>query len=275
MSKEIVIPDYLKEMMAVGAVEDTTGQMNVAGGGVARLTTKGKTFRFKDGDDEVKSGQSVDLIIIGLHPAVGLSHTYYADGYTPDSNSPPDCSSMGGMYPDSWITKPVNRTCLDCPNQVWGSAQSMSGGKAKACRDSKQLYVAKAADFAKDAEKATLYLLQVTVNSLKSFSNYGKELHSLGFPGPQFVITRVSFDEEASVPKLEFECLGPLNEKLGPVAHARSQKQEWDTGPALPPPSGNSKRALPSHAPEKDDSVIESTNADLDAVDTDSLINRW
>lgn len=273
MSKDIVIPDYLKAMMAVGAVQDTTSQMNVAGGGVARLTTKGKTFRFRDGEDEVKSGQSVDLIIIGLHPAVGLSHTYYVDGYTPDSNSPPDCSSMGGVVPDPWVTSPVHRNCAQCPNQVWGSAKSMSGGKAKACRDSKQLYVARADEFAKDPKKATLYLLQVTVNTLKNFSNYGKELGSMGLPGPQFVITRVTFDEEASVPKLEFECLGPLNETLGPIAHERSTKKEWDSIASLPPQTNN-KRALPEHI-SNDDDDDSTPNANLDAADTDSLIDSW
>lgn len=275
MSKEIVVPDYLKAMMAEGAVQDQTAQMNVASGGVARLTTKGKTFRFKDGEDEVKSGQSVDLIIVGLHPAAGLSHTFYAEGYSPDSNSPPDCSSMNGVSPDSWITNPVHPNCAKCPNQVWGSAKSMSGGKAKACRDSKQLYVAKAEDFAKDPRKATLYLLQVTVNSLKAFSNYGKELASLGLPGPQFVITRVTFDEEASVPKLEFECLGPLNETLGPVAHERSEKREWDAAASLPPLSDN-KRTLPDHSIDKgEEDGQASQNANLAAADTDSLINNW
>lgn len=268
MSKEIQVPDYLKSMMDEGAVQDSTAQLMAATGGVPRLTTRGKTFRFKEGEDEEKSGQSVDVIIVGTHPTNGLSHTFYKESYSNDSNSPPDCSSMNGVTPDPWITEPYSDRCATCPNQAWGSAKSMSGGKAKACRDSKQLYVAKASDFAKDPEQATLYLFQVTVNSLKALTNYGKQLAQIGIPGPQFVITRMSFDEEASVPKVEFECLGALNEKLGKASYARSEKKEWDAISKLPPPqASNDKRSLPK--------VEEVKSPDLDSTDTESLINDW
>lgn len=275
-NKEVAIPDYLKAMIADGQVEDQTSSMQEASGSVPRLTTKGKIFRFKDGDaDEVKAGQSVDLIILGMNPPHGLAHTYYRDGYTPDSSSPPDCSSNNGVTPDVWIQNPEHSNCQKCPQQVWGSAQSMSGGKAKACKDHKQLFVARAEDFGKDPENCTVYLTQVTVNSLKAFASYGKELASKGIPGPQFVITTFSFDEENSVPKVEYTLRGVLNENLGKAAHARNQKAEWDAGSALPPPSRNeSKRELPNM--DADDPGI--SDADIIVTDNDSvddLIDNW
>lgn len=276
MSQELVVPDYLKAMMADGKVEDTTASMKVDAGGVARLTTKGKTFRFKEGEDEEKAGQSVDLVIVGMHPIIGLAHTFYKDGYSPDASSPPDCSSMNGQNPDSWISKPVHSNCASCPNQAWGSAKSMSGGKSKACRDSKQLYVAKAEDFSNDPDNATLYLLQVTVNTLKAFTRFGKEIAIAGLPGPQFIITRVTFDDEASVPKLEFEILGVLNEKLGMASHVRSEAKEWDAGTALPPPSGNDKRSLPK--PEdvgRAEASQDSINDQLDQASVSDMLDEW
>ena len=221
MSKDIVIPDYLKAMMDDGSVESTTAEMDVATGGVPRISTKGKVFRFKEGEDEDKQGQEFTGIIIGMNPERGLAHTFYIDGYSPDSNDPPDCSSTDGVNPDHWINDPQHDNCMKCPNQVWGSAKSMSGGKAKACKDTKQLYIAKAKDFSEDSKGCKLWLMSVTVNSLKNFSNYGKLLSSKGIPGPQFAVTKFSFDEDASVPKLEFELVGMLGEKHGPDAHKR------------------------------------------------------
>lgn len=274
MSNEVAIPDYLKKMMAEGSVVDQTSSMQV-GGGVPRLTTKGKVFRFKEEDEEIKAGQAVDIVIVGMNPAVGLSHTFYIDDYDPKSSAPPDCSSMNGVHPDPWINNPVNNKCATCPNQSWGSAKSVSGGKAKACRDSKQLYIAKAQDFDKDPKNATLFLLQVTVNSLKAFSNYGKLLGSKGLPGPQFAITRISFDEEASVPKLEFELLGILNEDLGMASHARSEKKEWDSmansGPlAIEQDSRPSKQDLP-------DPIATDSSPDPKAgkQSVDELLDQW
>lgn len=278
MSNDLVVPEYLKAMMAGGEVQDTTAQMQSGAGGVPRLTTKGKVFRFKEGEEEIKSGQECDVIIVGINPAVGLSHTFYKDKYNPDSSEPPDCSSQNGVVPDAWISQPQNDVCATCPNQVWGSATSMSGGKAKACKDSRQLLVARAQDFGEDPAKCTLYLMQVTVNSLRNFSNYGKELAVTGFPGPQFVVTRLTMDEESSVPLVHFDIVGPLTEQLGRASWTRSEKKEWLVGmnsaPALP--SGNNSRALPT-PPAEDEytDVIASSKPDLDDVDAQSLVDNW
>jgi len=270
MSQEIAIPDYLKDMMADGTVVNTVQEMDVASGGVPRLTTKGKVFRFKEGEDEEKVGQEVKGIIVGMNPPIGLSHTFYREGYTPDSNSPPDCSSSNGQEPDNWIQNPEHTQCIKCPQQVWGSAVSMSGGKAKACKDTKQLFIAKAADFAKDPENCTLWLLSVTINSLKNFSTYGKVLAKAGVPGPEFVITEISFDEEASVPKLEFKMLGILNEKLGKVAYKRSDAKEWDSGLSLPRPPAKSDKGAPRLSEPKPETKAEPIQEDLD-----ELIGNW
>jgi len=259
------LPEYMKKMMAAGSAVSNLAGTNVASSGVARISTKGKLFRLKEGDVETKAGQSIDIIIIGMNPNdQKLSHTFYIDGYTPDSSEPPSCSSYDGMVPDSWITKPQSKSCFTCPNAVWGSAKSMSGGKSKACKDSKMLYVAMAEAFSEDPEEAKIWLLQVTVNSLKNFSNFGKQLLAKGIPGTQFCITRVSFNEEASVPQLEFEILGMLDEAHGTAANERATKSEWKS--MLPPPP-SSNRTL--EAPEPATSAPADPNASLeDLVDT-------
>jgi hypothetical protein len=115
------------------------------------------------------------------------------------------------------------------------------------------------------------------VNSLKAFGNYGKELAAKGIPGPQFVITRITFDDEASVPKLEFQMIGILNEKLGKASHIRCDKREWEAVKMLPSPSaGNqSRRALPQHPVEDDDDDNTGSTASADAKSVDELIDGW
>lgn len=277
MSKEIQIPDYLKEMISEGSVESGTSAMDTGMNGGPRISTRGKVFRFRDGDSEEKHGQEIDVVIIGINPARGLSHTFYAEGYSPDSSDPPDCSSMNGVTPDSWISSPKSDTCARCSNQVWGSAKSMTGKKAKACKDSKQLYIARAEEFSKDAENCKLWLISVTVNSLKSLSNYGKLLASKGIPGPQFCVTKLYFNEDESVPKLEFKLIGILGEKHGPIAHKRFTDKEWDTQSTLfLEHSSESKYALPSdsrksEAPDNDDF---GEGPDV-SVSVDDLLGNW
>lgn len=275
MSNEVAIPDYLKAMMADGSVQDQTATMQSDSGGVPRLTTKGKRFRFKEGEEEnVVQEDHVDVVIVGMNPEVGLAHTFYKDAYNPNSSEPPDCSSQNGVTPDGWIAAPQSDTCAGCPNQIWGSAKSMSGGKAKACRDSRQLMVARAKDFSEDPNSATLYLMQVTVNSLRAFSNFGKELAAAGYPSPQFVITRITMDDESSVPKIDFSILGPLNETMGKASWDRSQKKEWVLPTALP--SGNNSHALPDPTHEQEvPAQSEASKPNLDDTNVDELIDKW
>jgi hypothetical protein len=263
---DIAIPEYMRKMMAEGSAVSNLDGTNVASSGVPRISTKGKLFRLKEGDVETKAGQSINVIIIGMNPeGPKLAHTYYADGYTPDASEPPNCSSYNGSEPDNWIVKPQSKSCFTCPQAVWGSAKSMSGGKSKACKDSKHLYVAMAEEFSKDPENAKLWLLQVTVNSLKNFSNYGKVLQTKGIPGTQFCITTISFNEEASVPQLEFAMVGLLDEKHGKAANDKATKSEWKQ--ISLPSSGPSNRTLEAPEPKV-------TQTD-DKSSLNDLVDEW
>jgi len=268
MSKELTVPDYLKAMVASGEVVSTVNQMNVANSGIPRISTKGKVFRQRDDSNEVKLGQSIDVVIVGMSPEYGLAHTYYKDGYTPDSNDPPDCSSQDGIKPDYWISKPVSSLCANCPNQSWGSAKSMSGKKAKACKDSKQLYVAMAKDFGGDPKSCKLWGLSVTVNSLKNFSNYGKQLAANGIPSPHFVVTNISMDEDEAVPKLVFSIRGVLNEALGKESNIRNKAKEWDSFSSVEP-----QRALSQTIPTVPDD--EEEPAVKPASSASDLLESW
>lgn len=171
---------------------------------IPRIGLKGKKFRY--GEDVL--GETLDIIILDISPRDGYNKAYYEKGYTPGSTESPDCSSSNGIVPDKYITSPINVRCFDCEMNQWGSATSMSGGKAKACKDSKRLSIIKAEDLGKD--DAIVFMLIITVLSLKSLTNYSKLLSRENIPSPAMVITKLSFDDDQSVPMVLFENLGMM-----------------------------------------------------------------
>ena len=178
------------------------------GGGEAipRISLKGARFRIKDGDAEtVLPNTHLDVVIVGANPR--LSKTWYAKTWTPDAEpAAPDCFSLDGVRPSADSTDPQNDLCATCPHNAWGSKVTPMGQKIKACADQKRLAVVAA-----DDPSGPIYLLQVTPAALKGLNQYQKELSMRGI-APEIVKTRISFDTDASFPKLLFGFGGFLDE---------------------------------------------------------------
>ena len=264
MSQEIAVPDYVKAMMAstgVGVDENLIDQH-----GVARISTKGKIFRLREGDEETKIKGDLDVIIVGLMPSAGHMKTYYKGKYNKDSNDAPDCSSSNGVTPDNWIEDKQSEVCIKCPQNQWGSAESMKGGKAKACKESKHLYVVLAEGFSEDSK---VYMLNITINSQKNLTAFGKKLLKSGLPSCA-VITRLSFDEDVEVPCIVLDILGAVNEEVAKVSFKIAADKEWDTPVPVALPARNDQRSLPADIPEDD---VSDTDTEFD--DSASLVNKW
>lgn len=221
----VEVPDYLKSLMASGEVS-TNESIITAASSVPRISLKGQKFRFiKDGEEVRKETESIMVILLGVQPDKGtMCKTYYKDGYSSDDSSPPDCSSSDGIRPDSWISSPVSQSCQGCPMNAWGSAESMSGGKAKACRDSKRLFVVDPKDGPIDESDG--YILNVTVASLKALAEYGKYLVANNIP-MEAVITRIIMDDDSDFPRISFEMAGIMKEEAGMASITRAKKKEW------------------------------------------------
>jgi septal ring-binding cell division protein DamX len=86
-----------------------------------------------------------------------------------------------------------------------------TGQQVKACSDNKRLAVVSA-----DDPSGPVYLLSVTPAALKGLNQYQKELSVRGIP-PEIVKTRVSFDTDASFPKLKFTFGGFLDADMQEV----------------------------------------------------------
>lgn len=206
----IKIPTHLATRVGSPSAlaQSLTGGLSSGGGeSFPRISIKGARFRIIDGDTEtVLDSTSLEVVIVGANPR--LSKTWYAKQWTPDSEpSAPECFSLDGIGPDPQSTNPQNDLCASCPQNAWGSKVTPQGQQIKACADQKRLAVVAA-----DDANGPIYLLQVTPAALKGLNQYQKELSVRGIP-PEIVKTKVSFDTDASFPKLKFSFGGFLDEE--------------------------------------------------------------
>jgi hypothetical protein len=195
----IQVPAHLAARVGAPSVLGTalTGGLS-SGESIPRISIKGARFRIVEGDTEtVLDSTTLDVVIVGANPR--LSKTWYAKAWTPDSEpQAPDCFSLDGVSPDPQATAPQNDLCASCPQNAWGSKVTPQGQQIKACSDTKRLAVVAA-----DDPEGPVYLLSVTPAALKGLNQYQKELSVRGIP-PEIVKTKVSFDTDASFPKLKF-----------------------------------------------------------------------
>jgi len=169
-----------------------------AGESYPRISIKGSRFRIVEGKTETVLDQTkLNVVIVGANPR--LSKTYYAKQWDPnDEPTGPDCFSLDGIGPDASVQNAENDLCASCPKNAWGSKISGNGQQIKACSDQKRLAIVAAED-----PEGPIYLLQVTPAALKGLNQYQKELSVRGIP-PEVVKTVLSFDTDASFPKLKF-----------------------------------------------------------------------
>ena len=179
----------------------------------------------ENGEEVKKVRDKLDVIILGVEPEAGrMIKTFYSKGYTSGAKEPPSCASDDGIAPSSWVNDKQSPTCHTCPKNVFGSATSPSGKPTKACRDSKRAWVVLADDPKPIAER-TLYGINITVASLKAFSEHGRKLASFG-QGPSVCITTlVMLDME--YPQLEFQLTSWLNAEQVPQTLKLSTDKPW------------------------------------------------
>ena len=190
-------PSSLAASLAAGLAAD--------GPSYPRISIKGSRFRIVEGKTETVLDQTkLNVVIVGANPR--LSKTFYAKQWDPnDEPTGPDCFSLDGIGPDVSVQNPENDLCASCPKNAWGSKISPTGQQIKACADQKRLAVVAAED-----PTGPVYLLQVTPAALKGLNQYQKELSVRGIP-LEVIQTTISFDTDASFPKLKFGFGGFLD----------------------------------------------------------------
>lgn len=187
------------------------GQANVQAG-FAVVGFKGKTWSVRhrgetkfftkpDGSPE----PFLDVVVVGV--AAGLSKKFYMKKYTDGDMGAPDCFSVDGVAPDPSAAHKQATVCQLCPKAAWGSRKTDAGKDAKACQDSRRLAVVIFGTG--DTEPMMLSLPPM---SLSGFADYCKKLDRLG-ACLEGVATRLKFDYSLAYQKIDFECLGGLDDE--------------------------------------------------------------
>lgn len=212
MSKALVpsninIPAHLANRLNTASnLASSIGAGLGSGGGFPRISLKGSRFRVMEGGTEsVIPELTLDVVIVGANPA--LAKVFYNKEWSKDEEpTSPDCQSSDGIRPDADSPHPQADSCAGCKHNQWGSKIAQNGQKLKACADQKRLAVVAA-----DDPGGPIYQLLVKPASLKGLNQYHKELQRLGIPA-EIVCTKLSFDTEASFPKLDFSFSRLLSE---------------------------------------------------------------
>ena len=197
------VPAHLQHRLQAESPLLTAVTSGIGSGNMPRISIKGSRFRLiVDGAETVLPESVLETIIVGANP--NLSKLWFKDVWEPDNDQVPNCFSFNGVSPDAESEFPQSETCKQCPHNAWGSKITPTGKKVKACADQKRLAVV-----AKQDPSGEIYLLQVTPSALKGLNAYQKELMHRGIPA-EIVSTRISFDTEASYPRLTFSFGGFL-----------------------------------------------------------------
>ena len=202
----VTIPAHLAARIGAPSVLAQSVMAGLGGGpAYPKISIKGSRFRIKEGSTEtVLNTLELEVVIVGANPR--LSKTWYAAKWDPNAEaSAPNCYSLDGVSPAADAEDPQNDLCASCPKNAWGSAVADNGQQLKACRDHKRLAVVAA-----DDASGPVYLLEVTPAALKGLNQYQRELTMRGIPA-EVVKTKVTFDTDASFPKLKFGFGGFLD----------------------------------------------------------------
>jgi hypothetical protein len=264
------IPAHIAARIGKASALSTALASGLGAPEIPRISIKASRFRIReDGTETVLPDTTLEVVIVGANPK--LSKTYYAKKWNPNEEPDgPDCFSLDGVRPDATATSPQNDFCASCPMNAWGSRVGDAGQKLKACADQKRLAIVAA-----DDPEGTIYLLVVTPAALKGLNQYHKELSLRGIP-PEVVRTRISFDEEASFPKLAFGFGGFLDEETqnvvdglfssdevlkitGEMVEAPFTEPAKTASPALSalPPAKTKAKAAPAPVVEEEEEEVE------------------
>jgi hypothetical protein len=208
MNAQAGLPEVLaSRQRRVSVSDDATQGLGISRG--AHCSIRAARFRLIDanGVETLVPNLYLDVVIIRANPKD--SKLYFPGPYNPDSGDPPACFSDNGVGPSTNALQPQSPLCSTCPhNQMNSKINPQTGKGSKACSDRKKLAFIIPGDPA-----VNVYELQVPPDSLKAMKDYAKFLSQQATGGQRKVdigdmVTRLTFDPQASHPKLKFEPVG-------------------------------------------------------------------
>jgi hypothetical protein len=216
---------------------------------IAFLSTQGGTLKYRGNPI---AGNALDCVIL----AAPVERLYYSQRYDPAKIVPPDCAAISilatGMKPVETAPAKQHATCEGCPKNEWGS--SPTGGKGKACRETRRLLLipADALTSAAAVETAEVAALRPPVTSLKNYATYAQTIAATYRRPPLSMITKVAVLPDPKTQfKVAFNMVKPIEDQSIIQALIIRAKKEAETAIA------NSAIALAS--PEQSEEQPQST----------------
>lgn len=221
-NQPMTLPDYARAPS--GVTSDLLGGLS---GGRDRISVKNSRFRLIQNGQEVavKNEPFLDVIIVAASPAV--SRIYYEGKFDPTVKAPPTCFSADGVSPHPESVKKQAANCASCKQNEKGSRIAEDGSKTRACSFKKRLAVVLPGDpeqrvYQLDAAAMSIFGTGNPTKGEFSLQEYGQKLalHSMRASA---ILTRLSLDLTASVPKLFFSPLDFLTEEQARAIDALAQ----------------------------------------------------
>jgi len=194
--------------------------MVVGGTAYNRIGLKGSRFRLiVNGQEElIVEDNFLDVIIVGASP--GVSRMFYEGVYDPAEKVAPTCYSADGVVPNADVIHKQSTKCQLCPQNQIGSRVSDGGRKTRACGFFKRLAVVLPSDvntlYRLEAKGMTIFAEGKPANNKFSLAEYGKKLNTRGID-PSYLITRLTFNTDESVPVVLFSPMRYLEANEAPL----------------------------------------------------------
>jgi hypothetical protein len=203
-------PTQLPAHLRATALSDATKALMGSSSGF-RLSIKAGVWRLlSNGKEYAKmTARELDVVVVAASPHV--SRTFYTAKFDEDATpTAPDCFSRDGKIPDAKSAHRQHDNCDACPQNAKGSGQ----GDSKACRYNQSLAVVLANDIG-----GTVLKFQVPAASIFGkgeganlpLREYVTQLASVPV-NIDVVVTKMSFDLDASAPKIFFAPVRYLSE---------------------------------------------------------------
>jgi len=207
--------------------------MEASAGGGNFFSLRGGILQWQDAP--LKDNQMGVIIIDHV-----LENVFYADKYDPETPQSPSCFAFARdertMAPHKLVVEAgtaVHETCVGCPNNEWGSADT---GRGKACRNTRRLALISAGTF--DAagrfvvnddpehwKSAVIGYMKLPVMSVKGFATFVKQVAVALKRPPHGVITKVRVvPDPKSQFRVLFEAISPVPNTLMAAIMARHEE---------------------------------------------------
>lgn len=197
-----VIPAYLR-----GALDETTKSL-MGGGNLKRISIEGGVYRMMVNGQEISKNTSRSMNVIFISAAEANSRTFYSGVYVKGAKDMPACWSNDGVKPDDKSKEKQASHCATCPKNIKGSGSTPD---SRACRFNRRAAIALENDieggvYAISFPAASIFDNTAGKMGLQSYSRY------LGGHGVNVnaVVTEMTFDTDASTPKIIFTAVRAL-----------------------------------------------------------------